>query len=309
MGPIHGPSIRRRPKHAGPRSRPVPGAVRSGPAGTEACYPAPVSRTLIVVPTYNEAETVVPLQRRIGEAAPEAEILFIDDASPDGTADAIGALRRTDERVRLLRRPRKLGLGTAYLAGFDTGISEGFDRVVTMDADLSHDPSYLPHLLAAADGHDLVLGSRYVDGGGIENWGLHRRVLSRTANWMARHTLGLGVRDLTTGFRVYTTNGLRALPLEMIRSSGYAFLEEITFLAARRGLAITEVPIVFCDRQRGRSKISASEIYLAAYHLLRLGLGRATGRIGLPEGIDRVEAVEEIPAWSAAAPDAETHEL
>ena len=309
MGPIHGPSIRRRPQLAGPRAGPVPGAGRSGPAGTEACYPAPVSRTLIVVPTYNEAENVAPLQRRIGDAVPEAEILFIDDASPDGTADAISALRRTDERVRLLRRPRKLGLGTAYLAGFDTGIGEGFDRVVTMDADLSHDPSYLPRLLAAADGHDLVLGSRYVDGGGIENWGLHRRVLSRTANWMARRTLGLGVRDLTTGFRVYTTNGLRALPLETIRSSGYAFLEEITFLAARRGLAITEVPIVFCDRQGGRSKISASEIYLAAYHLLRLGLGRVTGRVGLPEGIDRVEAVEEIPAWSAAAPDAETHEL
>jgi dolichol-phosphate mannosyltransferase len=268
-----------------------------------------VSRTLVVVPTYNEAENVAPLQRRIGDAVPEAEVLFIDDASPDGTAEAIGALRRTDERVRLLRRPRKLGLGTAYLAGFDVGLSDGFDRVVTMDADLSHDPSYLPRLLEAAAGHDLVLGSRYVAGGGIENWGLHRRVLSRTANWMARHTLGLGVRDLTTGFRVYTTTGLRALPLDRIRSSGYAFLEEITFLAARRGLAITEVPIVFCDRQGGRSKISASEIYRAAYHLLRLGLRRATGRAVLPEGLDRGASIEEMPAWPATAPDAETPEL
>lgn len=227
-------------------------------------------RTLIVVPTFNEAPNVRVLRKRVQAAVPAAEMLFIDDASPDGTGARVAEMGRTDPGVRLLSRPRKLGLGTAYLAGFEVGLAEGFDLVVTMDADLSHDPAYLPEMLAAAASHDLVLGSRYVQGGRVDNWGLHRRLLSRGANYAARLALRVPVHDVTTGFRVYRAQALRALPLDSIRSSGYSFLEEITVLAVRRGLAVGEIPILFCDREGGRSKISATEIFLAAYHLLRL---------------------------------------
>lgn len=261
----------------------------------------------MVVPTYDETENVGPLTEGVlralsgVESPPEVgadlrvEILFIDDASPDGTADRVRALARRDPRIRLLSRPRKLGLGTAYLAGFRVGLEEGFDLVVTMDADLSHDPAYLPALVAAAGEHDLVLGSRYVPGGGVHNWGLHRRLLSRSANALARRVLALPVHDATSGFRVYRASALRALPLETIRSSGYSFLEEVTFLAARRGLSLGEVPIVFRDRRGGRSKISGAEILLAAYHLVRLPLA----------GRKRRGPVDELPvaAPKAAAPD------
>ncbi|MGD2114551.1 MAG: polyprenol monophosphomannose synthase [Acidobacteriota bacterium] len=228
------------------------------------------ARTLIVVPTYDEAPNVAILRQRVRAAVPGAEMLFIDDASPDGTGARVQEMGRTDPGVRLLSRPRKLGLGTAYLAGFEVGLAEGFDVVVTMDADLSHDPAHLPELLAATGTHDLILGSRYVPGGGVENWGLHRRLLSRGANHAARLVLRLPVHDVTSGFRAYRTEALRSLPLGSIRSSGYSFLEEITVVAARRGLRITEIPIVFCDREGGRSKISAGEIFRAVYHLFRL---------------------------------------
>lgn len=239
-------------------------------------------RVLVVVPTFDEAENVASLARGVLAALSDdglrVELLFIDDASPDGTAERVRALAREDPRVRLLSRPRKLGLGTAYLAGFRAGLEEGFDLVVTMDADLSHDPVHLPALLAAAGERDLVLGSRYAPGGGVRHWGLHRRLLSRAANALARRVLALPVHDATSGFRAYRTSALRALPLGAIRSSGYAFLEEITFLAARRGLSLGEVPIVFCERRGGRSKISSAEIVLAAYHLARLRLSTLGGR-------------------------------
>lgn len=251
----------------------------------------------MVVPTFDEAGNVAPLARgvldRLSGPDLRVELLFIDDASPDGTGECVRALGRHDPRIRLLSRPRKLGLGTAYLAGFRVGIEEGFDLVVTMDADLSHDPAHLPALVAAAREHDLVLGSRYVPGGGVRSWGLHRRLLSRSANAVARRALGLPVHDATSGFRAYRTSALRALPLETVRSSGYSFLEEITFLAARRGLSLVEIPIVFRDRHGGRSKISGAEVFLAAYHLVRLRLGR------------RLVPGAEIPvgAPDAAAPE------
>ena len=233
---------------------------------------------LVVIPTYDEADHVAPLARRVLAALPNAQVLFVDDASPDGTGDRVRDLGRSDPRIRLLPRLRKMGLGTAYLAGFRIALDEGFERVVTMDADLSHDPAHLPEMIAATERCDLVLGSRYVPGGGIENWGLHRRLLSRAANAFARRLLRLPVHDGTSGFRAYRADALRALPLDTIRSSGYSFLEEITFLAARRGLSLGEVPIVFCDREGGRSKISAAEIFLAVYHLLRLRLSAVRGR-------------------------------
>ena len=239
----------------------------------------PTERVLVVVPTYDEAENVAPLARRVLRAAPSATVLFVDDASPDGTGRRVARLAERDPRVRLLGRPAKLGLGSAYRAGFAAALAEGFDRVVTMDADHSHDPGHLPALLAAAAEQDLVVGSRYVPGGGILNWGLHRRVLSSSANAVARRLLALPVHDVTSGFRVYRTSALATLPLARVRSSGYAFLEEVLWLAVRHGLSVGEVPIVFADREGGRSKISALEIAFAAYHLARLASAGALGRV------------------------------
>lgn len=227
---------------------------------------------LVVVPTFNEAENVVGLADRVLEAVPGAEILFVDDSSPDGTGRTVEGIRRRHAAVDLLTRPRKLGLGSAYRAGFAVGCRRDLDVVVTMDADLSHDPAHLPDLLAALDGADVAIGSRYVPGGGVRNWGLHRRLLSRGANLYARTLLGVPVRDCTSGFRAYRTEVLRRLPLDRIESSGYSFLEEMTFLTHHHGFRMVEVPIVFVDRQGGRSKISTTEIFLAVYHVLRLRL-------------------------------------
>jgi len=232
----------------------------------------PTATVLVVVPTYNEKENVSCLAQRILEVLPSADILFIDDNSPDGTGRAVETIRRGSARVRLLTRPRKLGLGTAYLAGFDLGCREGYDFVVTMDADLSHDPAHLPEMLDAAATHDVVIGSRYIPGGGIRHWGLHRRLLSRVANLYAVLLLGLPVKDCTSGFRVYRTALLRELPLSTIKSSGYSFLEEMNYLAHRHQSRMTEVPIIFLDRRGGRSKISPAEIFFAVYHVLRLRL-------------------------------------
>jgi dolichol-phosphate mannosyltransferase len=230
-------------------------------------------RILIVIPTYNEVENAGPLSSEILQFAPEVEILFVDDSSPDGTSEEVERLRAADGRIGLLRRPGKLGLGTAYLAGFRHGLERAHDAVVTMDADFSHHPRYLPALIAGLERCDVMVGSRYVKGGGVRNWGLHRRLLSRFANVYARTLLALPVRDCTAGFRAYRAGVLAALPLDEIRSSGYSFLEEMIYLVSRNGFRIGETPIVFEDRRAGRSKISKREIFLAAYHVLRLRLG------------------------------------
>ncbi|MBK9384509.1 MAG: polyprenol monophosphomannose synthase [Planctomycetes bacterium] len=227
-------------------------------------------RPLIVVPTYDEAQNVEPLARAIVQAVPDADILFVDDNSPDGTGGIVRELGAADARIRLLARPGKLGLGTAYLAGFRHGLEGGYDQIVTMDADFSHDPRYLPDLLAGLEERDLMIGSRYVRGGGVRNWGLHRRVLSRFANFYARALLGLRVHDCTAGFRAYRIEVLRKLPLDRIRSSGYSFLEELLYLAHLAGFEIGETPIVFEDRRAGSSKISRKEILRAALTVLRL---------------------------------------
>ncbi|MBL8898645.1 MAG: polyprenol monophosphomannose synthase [Planctomycetes bacterium] len=231
-------------------------------------------RTLIVVPTYNEVENAEPLARAILAAVPTVDLLFVDDNSPDGTGQLVRKMAAADRRVLLLARPGKLGLGTAYLAGYRYGLEHGYDVVVTMDADFSHDPRYLPALLAgleARDGApDVMIGSRYVPGGGVKNWGLHRRLLSRFANFYARTLLGLTARDCTAGFRAYRTEVLRHLPLGEIRSSGYSFLEEVLYLVHLAGFRVGETPIIFEDRRAGRSKISRKEIFRAALTVLRL---------------------------------------
>lgn len=233
---------------------------------------APEPRVLVVVPTFNEVDNVEPLSRGVLEALPRGELVFVDDSSPDGTAARIAELSRSEPRIGLLTRRAKLGLGTAYMAGFRRGLTGGFDVVVTMDGDLSHDPAYLPELVAATSRCDVAIGSRYVQGGGVRNWSVHRRLLSRCANAYARTLLGVPVRDCTSGFRAYRSQVLRSLPLGSIRSSGYSFLEEMLFLADRGGFLLGEIPILFIDRLGGRSKISTEEIFLAIYHVLRLRL-------------------------------------
>lgn len=236
-----------------------------------------VAAPLVVIPTFDEAENVEPLSRDILRAVPGARLLFVDDGSPDGTGARITTLAGRDSRIRMMQRSRKLGLGSAYLAGFRHGLERGYDVVLTMDADLSHDPRYLPSILNAVSDHDLVVGSRYVEGGGIRCWPRHRRLLSRIANRTARWVLNPTITDWTSGFRAYRREMLRRLPLDRIRSSGYSFLQEITYHAVEAGFRIAEVPIVFVDRQGGRSKISSREILLAVYHLLRLRALRFTG--------------------------------
>jgi dolichol-phosphate mannosyltransferase len=217
--------------------------------------------TLIVVPTFNEADNIARLVAAIRLALPNADVLVLDDASPDGTAGVVRALAAADAKVHLLERPSKLGLGGAYVAGFGWGLERGFQRFFEMDADFSHDPSYLPALVAALDGGaDVVVGSRNVPGGSIEGWGLGRHLLSRGGSLYARLLLGVSVCDMTTGFKGYTRRALERIDVSRLRSNGYAFQIETTLRALRAGLRVVEVPIVFVDRCVGRSKMSRNDV-------------------------------------------------
>lgn len=235
-------------------------------------------RMLVVIPTYNEAENILSLAREVLAQDRSLELLVVDDASPDGTGARVTEAAESEPRLRLLARPGKLGLGTAYLAGFRHGLEHGYDWVVTMDGDGSHAPRHLPALLEATRSSDLVIGSRYVPGGGIRNWPPHRRALSAFANGYTRTLLGLSVRDCTSGYRAYSRRVLEAVDPFGVRSSGYSFLEEMLYRVARAGFRITEVPILFQDRTAGASKISQREIYRAAWHVLVTALaGRLRG--------------------------------
>jgi dolichol-phosphate mannosyltransferase len=236
----------------------------------------------IVVPTYNEAANLESLVRGVREAVPEARILVVDDNSPDGTGALADELAAADGHVEVLHRPGKAGLGLAYVNGFAHALAGGADYVVEMDADLSHDPRDLPRLLGAAEGGaDLVLGSRYVAGGGVEDWDVLRRVLSRGGCRYARTVLGVGVRDLTGGFKCFRAETLRAIDFETVRSEGYAFQVELTYRALARGLRVREVPITFRDRSGGDSKMSARIALEAIWLVPALRLARR--RDGLPE--------------------------
>lgn len=229
-------------------------------------------RTLVVLPTYNEAQNVLDLASDVLAIDASLEILVVDDASPDGTGELVAQASRSEPRLALLRRPGKLGLGTAYLAGFRHGLERGYDRILTMDCDRSHHPRYIPALLAATVDADLAIGSRYVAGGGILNWPWHRRALSAFANSYARTLLRLPVRDCTSGFRCYRREVLAQVDPFGIRSSGYSFLEEMAWRVHRCGFRIAEVPIVFEQRTAGVSKIDSSEIWRAAWHVLATAL-------------------------------------
>ena len=237
-------------------------------------------RLLVVVPTYNERDNLAALVEAVHRSAPEADLLVVDDASPDGTGalgDEIGA---RDPRVKVLHRTGKLGLGTAYVEGFRRALSEGYDVVCEMDADHSHDPGYLPRFMAAIEaGADVVVGSRNVPGGGVEGWGLGRHVLSKGGSLYARSILGVGIHDLTTGYKAYTRRALLAIDVETLRSNGYSFQIETTYRALRKGLRVVEVPIVFVDRRAGRSKMSRRIFAEAISEVWRLRWDGLRGRI------------------------------
>lgn len=212
---------------------------------------------LVVLPTYNEAENIDHVLRRIREALASATVLVVDDGSPDGTADIAEVLGKELGNIEVLRRHEKSGLGSAYRAGFRWGIDRGYDACIEMDADLSHEPEALPGLVAPlAEGHEVVIGSRYVPGGSIPDWTWHRRLLSRGGNIYASALLGLGVSDSTAGFRAYATSALERIELDRIRAEGYGFQIEMTYRAKQAGASIVEVPIRFVDRVEGESKMS-----------------------------------------------------
>jgi dolichol-phosphate mannosyltransferase len=230
-------------------------------------------RTAIVIPTYNERENLSALVDELLETT-DAEIRVVDDDSPDGTGEVADGLARRLERVQVLHRPHKDGVGRAYVAGFQRALDEGFDRIVQMDADFSHQPRYLPELLAALDHAEVAIGSRYVSGGGVETWGLLRRGVSGLGNTWARRALGMPYRDLTSGFGAFRRHVLEAVDLPSMHSEGYSFQIELKYRAHRLGFTIAEVPIVFFDRVVGQSKINKKTIPEA---LLRVAQMRLTG--------------------------------
>jgi len=229
------------------------------------------TRVLVVLPTFNEIDSLPRVLEHVIAAAPEAEVLVVDDASPDGTGAWAAQRRHELPQLHVLHRERKLGLGSAYKAGFAWGLAHDFDALVEMDSDGSHPAAALPSLLGALEGGaDLVLGSRYVEGGSTPGWGRDRRLLSRTSNALARKLLELPVRDATAGYRAYWAHTLRAIDVASVASDGYAFQVETLWRAVRAGLRIAEIPIEFRDRVCGTSKISRQEVCLAALTLLRL---------------------------------------
>jgi len=227
-------------------------------------------RGAVVVPTYNEAENIERLISQILALDLDLQVIVVDDNSPDGTGQIVDRLAATDPRVRVVHRAGKLGLGTAYIAGFKQAISANMPLILSMDADFSHDPSYLPAMVEMAQTRELVIGSRYVPGGGTRDCTAPRKLLSRGANLFAKVMLGLKAQDCTTGFRCYRRYVLESIELDTIFSSGYSFLIEMITRVQKKGFSIGEVPIVFVNRQRGASKISRLEIIKAVYTVLRL---------------------------------------
>ncbi len=232
-------------------------------------------RPLVVIPTYNESENIERMLRRIHECLPGAGVLVVDDGSPDGTAEIVKGVAAELPDVHLLSRTSKSGLGSAYRAGFAWGLERGYDAYIEIDADFSHDPAALPTLVAPlSEGFEVVIGSRYIEGGSIPNWAWHRHLLSRGGNAYASAVLGLGVADSTAGYRAYSAGILRQLDLDRIRAEGYGFQIEMTYRARQHGGAITEVPIKFVDREAGESKMSSFIVVEALGLVTWWGLGR-----------------------------------
>ena len=242
-----------------------------------------IGRVAVIMPTYNERDNVEAMTARLRAAVPTAELLIVDDNSPDGTGEIADKLAAEDSAVHVLHRAGKNGLGTAYLAGFAWALEQGFGAVVEMDADGSHRPEELPSLLSALAGADLVLGSRWIPGGSVHNWPKTRLALSRGANIYARIMLGVGIRDITGGFRAFRAATLRAIGLADVQSQGYCFQIDLAQRTVRAGLTVVEVPITFADRVHGQSKMSRAVMAEAfgrvalwgAARIVRPGAGRS----------------------------------
>ncbi|GGK75769.1 polyprenol monophosphomannose synthase [Ornithinimicrobium pekingense] len=256
----------------------------------------PVERVCVCVPTYNEVGNVEMIVGRIRASVPAADVLVLDDNSPDGTGQVADRLAARDAQVHVLHRPGKEGLGPAYLAGFRWALERGYDAVVEIDADGSHRPEQLPALLAAAADADVVIGSRWVPGGSVHNWPLDRRVLSVGANTYARLALGIPVRDATAGYRVYRAAALGSMDTDAVASQGYCFQVDLTLRALDRGLRVVEVPVAFIEREVGTSKMDRSIVREAAVRVGVWGVQRRArqlrerlGRAGRSTGWHHLE--------------------
>jgi len=237
-------------------------------------------RALVVTPTYNEKENLARFVDAVRGAMPDADLLIVDDASPDGTGAIADAIAAKDGHVKVMHRAGKLGLGTAYVEAFTRGLAEGYDRFFEMDADLSHDVRYLPDFVRALDdGADVVIGSRNIPGGGVEGWGPGRHFISKGGSFYSRTILGLPIRDLTSGYKAFSRRALEAIALERVSSNGYSFQIELTYRAVLRGMRVQEVPIVFVDRTAGRSKMSRRIFIEAIGMVWKLRLDAARGRL------------------------------
>lgn len=249
-----------------------------GHAAVPRAMGAPPAHLLVVTPTFDERDNLVPFLEALHAVVPDAHVLVVDDASPDGTGKLADEIAARDQRVFVLHRARKLGLGSAYRDGFLWASGRGYEIVVEMDADLSHDPRHLPAFLRAIDeGADVVVGSRAIPGGGVVGWGPIRHGLSRGGSLYSRTILGVAIRDMTTGFKAYTQRALSRIETASLCSNGYAFQIETTFRALERGLRVVEVPIVFVDRRAGRSKLDRSvffEAFALPWRLRRAARGR-----------------------------------
>jgi dolichol-phosphate mannosyltransferase len=229
-------------------------------------------RTLVVIPTYNEAQNVEPVVERVRTAVPAADVLIVDDGSPDGTGDLADKMVAADGKIHVLHRPGKAGLGAAYLAGFGWGLGRDYDLLVEMDADGSHLPEQLPRLIDAAATADLVLGTRWMPGGAVRNWPRSRELLSRGGNRYVRLALGLRLRDATGGFRVFRRETLAGIDLASVRSQGYCFQVDLARRSVSRGFRVVEVPITFVEREYGESKMTGAIVREALLRVTRWGL-------------------------------------
>ena len=235
-------------------------------------------RLRVIVPTLNERENLPSLAEAVFAQPVNADLLVVDDNSPDGTGELAEELaRQTGGRLAVLHRPRPMGIGSAYVAGFQASLADGYDAVVTMDADWSHDPSYLPALVGPAAEHDVVIGSRYLHGISVVNWTLARLILSQAGNAYVRAVTGLPLRDCTSGYQCIRRAVLASIGLDQIRTNGYSFLVELKYRAFKKGLSLVEVPIVFTQRRHGRTKMPRKEIFLSLLTAWKLRLGMYRG--------------------------------
>jgi dolichol-phosphate mannosyltransferase len=264
-------------------------------------------KTLLIIPTYNEVENLPPLLNEILKYAPETDILIVDDNSPDGTGELADKISGENASVHVLHRAGKLGLGTAYIAGFKYAIAHDYDAAFEMDADFSHDPRYLPDFLRAIEDADLVIGSRYIRGGGTPSWSLIRRFISGGGNIFARFMLGIPVHDCTAGYRCYRRRVLETIDLDTIQSQGYAFQIEMVYRTRQHGFKIVETPIIFKDRRVGKSKMSRKIVIEGFTYVIRtrLGIGQKSASSPSSSGNNKAQIPDTEQMRDDPPPEAE----